>query len=557
MRRTLLLLAFIAVTWLANAHVLASNRLLIITNEEMKPAFLQYADWKALFGIRADIITVEEIETTYTGDSIQVKIRECLRDYHYNHQTDWAILGGDINIIPHMRVYSLMENVFTDTYYTNLDGDWNANGNDRFGEPPGLGDEADYEPDVFVGRLPCSDSTQAATVLRKLIEYQSHPADTGYQNEVLLLGTRVIVSIDRFAELYHHNETEYFLDTLMPHLPDNFAVTRLFEEASQTVKNELSSGYGVIINHGQAQWAGNFLTHWTTNPWFRDAISFPFVADSMLNTGKYSVFFNLTCNNNRLDSAEAISRHFMLNPHGGGVAYVGSTDLDWLGAGYPEFCYVMLDMIFDDKYEIGKAFALSKEVLIPTDDWLDNTKRYAYHGYMLLGDPQMSVFTSAPRTLHSSLSAPLAPGEMTFVVSVHSDSAEPVAGAYVCLQQDSTVYEVRQTNALGSATFSGISFVNEGTATFGIRKHNFLDRVDSVHVGACCLAVRGNVDGDPLDVCDLSDLMYLINYLFQGGPTPECFEEADVSGNGSIDLSDEIYLTNYLFMGGPPPVACP
>lgn len=213
-------------------------------------------------------------------------------------------------------------------------------------------------------------------------------------------------------------------------------------------------------------------------------------------------------------------------------------------------------MMFADHYEIGKAFALSKEVLTPADAWRDDTKRFAYHAYMLLGDPQLSVFSDVPRTLRSSLSIPLTPGQMTFVVAVKSDSGESVAGATVCLTQDSTVYVTRQTDGLGNATFNDVLFEHEGLATIGMMKNGYLMHVDSVFVGACCLGVRGNVNGDAQDMCDLTDLMYLVNYLMQGGAAPECFDEADLNADGSIDLSDEIYLTNHLFLGGPAPHDC-
>jgi hypothetical protein len=319
----------------------------------------------------------------------------------------------------------------------------------------------------------------------------------------------------------------------------------------------LSAGYGLIVNNSQAQWAGNFLTHWTTTPWHRDAIEFPFMADSMMNTGKYSVFFNSTCLNNCLSSTAAIGRHFMLNPYGGGVAYIGSSNLDWLAASYPDFCYDFLDLIFQDRYEIGKAFALSKEALTPSNAWLDNSRRFAYHAYLLLGDPQLCVYTRTPATFQWALSTALAPGEMNFVVSVQSDSATPVQGAAVCVKQDSTVYETTETDIYGNATFSNITFVNEGPATIGLRKHDFLFRIDTVQVGACCLAMRGNVNGDTADYCDLADVIYLGNYLFLGGPPPPCYEEADVTVDGGVDLSDQVYLTNHLYLGGPPPPACP
>lgn len=79
---------------------------------------------------------------------------------------------------------------------------------------------------------------------------------------------------------------------------------------------------------------------------------------------------------------------------------------------------------------------------------------------------------------------------------------------------------------------------------------------------SCCVGIRGNVDGDPGDAIDISDLVYLADYMFTGGPAPECWSEANVDGLGpddasGVDISDLTYLTDYMFTGGPPPPPCP
>jgi hypothetical protein len=83
----------------------------------------------------------------------------------------------------------------------------------------------------------------------------------------------------------------------------------------------------------------------------------------------------------------------------------------------------------------------------------------------------------------------------------------------------------------------------------------------------CCVQpIRGNVDNDPGDAIDISDLVFLVDYMFTGGPAPECWVEGNVDGsdNGNgiegpedIDISDLVYLVDYMFNGGPAPVACP
>ena len=74
---------------------------------------------------------------------------------------------------------------------------------------------------------------------------------------------------------------------------------------------------------------------------------------------------------------------------------------------------------------------------------------------------------------------------------------------------------------------------------------------------SCCVGLRGNIDGDPENRIAVSDLTYLVNYLFQGGPEPPCLEEADLTdGSDVVTLADLIELVSYLFRGGPPPPPC-
>jgi len=65
---------------------------------------------------------------------------------------------------------------------------------------------------------------------------------------------------------------------------------------------------------------------------------------------------------------------------------------------------------------------------------------------------------------------------------------------------------------------------------------------------------RGDANSD--GKVSISDVIYLINYLFKGGPdiTHETEEErlykGDVNVDGSITISDVVYLINFLYKGG-------
>jgi hypothetical protein len=63
--------------------------------------------------------------------------------------------------------------------------------------------------------------------------------------------------------------------------------------------------------------------------------------------------------------------------------------------------------------------------------------------------------------------------------------------------------------------------------------------------------IRGDANHD--GVVNVTDVVYLINYLFIGGPLPVPYSAGDVDGNTLLNVSDVVYLINYLFVGGPPP----
>jgi hypothetical protein len=50
-----------------------------------------------------------------------------------------------------------------------------------------------------------------------------------------------------------------------------------------------------------------------------------------------------------------------------------------------------------------------------------------------------------------------------------------------------------------------------------------------------------------------ADIVYLINYLFKGGPAPDPYWKGNVNGDCKVSVGDTVYLINYLFKGGPVP----
>ena len=76
-------------------------------------------------------------------------------------------------------------------------------------------------------------------------------------------------------------------------------------------------------------------------------------------------------------------------------------------------------------------------------------------------------------------------------------------------------------------------------------------------VASCCVGMRGNTNFDFFDQIDITDLTYLVAWMFGSGAAPPRMLEADVNGDAIQDIADLTYLVAYRFAGGPSPAACP
>ena len=77
--------------------------------------------------------------------------------------------------------------------------------------------------------------------------------------------------------------------------------------------------------------------------------------------------------------------------------------------------------------------------------------------------------------------------------------------------------------------------------------------IDDVRVISlnCETYICGDIDGNG-DSPNISDLTYLVDYLFDGGPQPPEMNACDMNGDGeSPNISDLTYMVSYLFENGP------
>jgi hypothetical protein len=62
---------------------------------------------------------------------------------------------------------------------------------------------------------------------------------------------------------------------------------------------------------------------------------------------------------------------------------------------------------------------------------------------------------------------------------------------------------------------------------------------------------RGDPSGE--GEIDISDPIFILDFLFLGGTAPVCLDAADIDDDGALSLTDGIRLLNYLFLSDAPP----
>jgi len=94
---------------------------------------------------------------------------------------------------------------------------------------------------------------------------------------------------------------------------------------------------------------------------------------------------------------------------------------------------------------------------------------------------------------------------------------------------------------VGSGGQPGIIGTSQGTSFYGLQGY--------VHTAAF-----EHGDANANGGVTISDVVYIVNYLFKDGPKPVPLETGDVNGNNECTIADAVYLVNYLFKDGNPPI---
>jgi hypothetical protein len=461
----------------------------IITNSALQGVFEDLKDLKEEQGYKTKIVLVGDISSNYSGDDLQEKIRNFIIDAYQNWETEFVLLGGDDDIIPHRGLYAdaggtVDADIPADLYYMALDGDWNTDGDSRWGEPG----EADLVPEISSGRAAVGNTSEASNFVDKIVKYQRAPV-TGQVENALMVGELLwddptwggdYKEEIRLGSSAHGYTTAGF--------PGNFTVSTLYDkdlDPNSWDKSDLIP----LMNNGEH--IINHLGHCSTTYGLRmvnSDVASSFTNDGVSNT--YNIIYTQGCYaaafDNRTSSGsytdDCIAEYFCFNEYAA-VAFVGNTRYGW-GAhsstrGASQYYdRQFFDAMFGENINlIGLADVDSRVDNIP---YIDATSagRWVYYELVVLGDPAMDIWTGVPGTVTALYPGSIYVGENE--VAVRVTGSGPVEGARVSLFSDST-YSFGLTDANGYA-YIDPQALNAGELCMSITAHNFYTYNDTIPV---------------------------------------------------------------------------
>lgn len=387
----------------------------IITNKSLEDSFIPLRNWKRQKGIWTEIITIEDIENKYTGNSMQEKIKQCLYSLYKNRQLKYVLLGGDDYIIPVRYCKSSVTKkedgtykyneykMPTDLYYSCFMGafDWDGNGNGVYGEPS---DGINLQPNIFLTRLPIRTNEEAESYIEKILSYENMKDTCLYTNKMLMGGYLLSSNYGACSDAEFKSDILYknyiypFWKGQRRKLFDTHSDFDLNKTMSgNTLEEQLSNGYAFI----------DIITHGLKDKFcFGNNDSYNTIRANRQSNSGFTVITTMACTTNAFDDSytPSLSESLIRNPDSGVIGYLGSSRYGWfykstqLG---PSLQYEskFYKNLFSSKYankNFGKIVAFSKLDLegLSHDE---SSFRWLQFGLNPIGDPEMPLFTTSPK----------------------------------------------------------------------------------------------------------------------------------------------------------------
>jgi len=346
--------------------------LIILTPGKYSSALNSLATHKINRNITTKIVTLNDIYTsTYfpvQGRDDQEKIKYFIKNAYDNWGTTDVMIVGGIDDFPARETHIRIENdqgdddeeIFvSDLYYADIYGEgdvfcsWDSNSNDVFGEY-NWGDDENYDemdlfPDVRIGRLAATSSTEVNTVVDKIITYETGKAYTqNWFNNIVVIGGDTVPDENSDPDEEDIDEGELLnqavLDVMDGFIPDiiwdsNKKLSGIAPSGVSNINNGINSGCGFV------DWSGHGApTVWTTYPHnihrqilptpYPPGLYYSFYNSDLTNVDKLPIVMCGGCSLGKYQANdECFAWTYLTNPNGGGIASFGASALGYVYLG--------------------------------------------------------------------------------------------------------------------------------------------------------------------------------------------------------------------------------
>ncbi|MCB5267833.1 MAG: C25 family cysteine peptidase [Candidatus Cloacimonetes bacterium] len=370
-----------------NIDLSSPRTMIVITNSTAAPWFDEYITFRNNQGINTGIYLVDDIYDAYEGEDNAEKVRNFIIDAYSTWNTtptplEYVIMGGDDELVPLRGVFGRVgstrdNNMPSDLYFSNLDGDWNANNNAVYGE---MSDLVDYIPELHIGRFPAESNLEFQNIFRKTQYYVTY--NTFSNNKAVF-----------FGENLNNNPMTWggdYKDEVHQYLPDSYYYSTQYQRngtySPEIVWDTINHGVNVMNHMGHSNETfllgqGNGSIHRLTNT-------------------EYGFLFSQGCYPAAFDQAtsgagECIGEHLLFEP-GGLFAFLGNTRYGWYSPGSTDGASQYYDRdyfrgLFEEGHpELGRALTFSRLENMNTA-MTDDVMRWCYMEMILFGDPSIGI----------------------------------------------------------------------------------------------------------------------------------------------------------------------
>jgi len=432
---------------------------LIITSSEFVDAYSEYCNYYNSIGLRNRIALVSDIYANMTGNDNQDKIRNYIIQEYQNNGILMVVLGGDVNIVPYRGFFcqvqssSLQEsnNIPADLYYSGLDGTWNDNGNNRYGEPG----EDDLLPEVGISRMSFKTVADLQNMIHKTLSYQQTPVLGEFQ-KVILAGEHLYDNPTSNGSDYLelliglHDDNGY---TTLGY-PESYDFTKLYEEegnwSGSLLKQAINAGTSYVHHDGHAN--STYVAGWygVSNSDFPGANGV---------NHNYTFFHSQGCDCGAFDEDCILEK--MVKIENFAVAVIGNSRYGWFNEGQTEGPGAHLEREMTDAQWNDRLGCLSMahaEGKCMTAPWVtapgqfeEGALRWNFYDMNILGDGVVNVWLDEPYTATVNAPGQLVVGSQSVEVTVTDPNGNGLKGFRCLIYMDDEVIAMGVTDENGAA----------------------------------------------------------------------------------------------------------